>query len=65
MAGIAIEKRLDTFSTYPALLVLFPAFLSSAGALGGILSARLATKLHLGMMPPTPSPAATPAATGP
>jgi mgtE-like transporter len=31
MAGIAIEKRLGTFSTYPALLILFPAFISSAG----------------------------------
>ena len=56
MAGIAIEKRLDTFSTYPALFILFPAFISSAGALGGILSGRLSTKLHLGMMSPTPVP---------
>ncbi len=56
MAGIAIEKQLDTFATYPALLILFPAFISSAGALGGILSARLSTKLHLGMMAATPVP---------
>ncbi|HVF14571.1 MAG TPA: magnesium transporter [Acidimicrobiales bacterium] len=56
MAGIAIEKRLETFSTYPALFILFPAFISSAGALGGILSSRLSTKLHLGMMAPTPLP---------
>ncbi len=56
MAGIAIEKRLETFATYPALLILFPAFISSAGALGGILSARLSTKLHLGLMAPIPVP---------
>ena len=56
MAGIAIEKRLDTFSTYPALLILFPAFISSAGALGGILSSRLSTKLHLGLMTPASFP---------
>ena len=56
MAGIAIEKRLGTFSTYPALLILFPAFISSAGALGGILSSRLSTKLHLGLMTPAPFP---------
>jgi mgtE-like transporter len=31
-------------------LVLLPAFISSAGALGGILSSRLATKLHLGLL---------------
>ena len=56
MAGISIEKRLGTFSTYPALLILFPAFISSAGALGGILSSRLSTKLHLGLMTPTSFP---------
>jgi len=56
MAGIAIEKQLETFSTYPALLILFPAFISSAGALGGILAARLSTKLHLGVMSATPVP---------
>jgi mgtE-like transporter len=50
MAGITVEKRLTSFTTYPALLVLLPAFLSSAGALGGILSSRLASKLHLGLV---------------
>jgi mgtE-like transporter len=57
MAGITIEKRLSTFATYPALLILFPAFISSAGALGGILSSRLSTKLHLGLMAPASFPA--------
>jgi mgtE-like transporter len=52
MAGITVEKRLDSFSHYPTLLVLLPAFLSSAGALGGILSSRLASKLHLGLVAP-------------
>ena len=56
MAGIAIEKRLDVFSRFPALLMLFPAFISSAGALGGILSSRLSTKLHLGLLAPAPVP---------
>ena len=56
MAGITIEKRLSTFATYPALLILFPAFISSAGALGGILSSRLSTKLHLGLMSPASFP---------
>ncbi|MEA2686202.1 MAG: mgtE-like transporter, partial [Actinomycetota bacterium] len=56
MAGITIEKRIETFTTYPALFILFPAFISSAGALGGILSSRLSTKLHLGMMVPSPVP---------
>jgi mgtE-like transporter len=56
MAGIAVEKRLTTFTVYPALLILFPAFISSAGALGGILSSRLSTKLHLGLMAPAAFP---------
>jgi mgtE-like transporter len=56
MAGVAIEKQFDAFSRYPALLVLLPAFLSSAGALGGILSGRLGSKLHLGLVLPGPVP---------
>jgi mgtE-like transporter len=49
LAGVAIEHRLITFARFPALLVLAPAFVSSAGALGGILSARLGSKFHLGL----------------
>lgn len=57
-AGLALEARLDAWQALPALLVLQPAFVSSAGALGGILSSRTASKLHLGLVPPTavPSP---------
>ena len=56
MAGITIEKRIDSFAEFPALLVLLPAFLSSSGALGGILSGRLGSKLHLGLVPAQPMP---------
>lgn len=52
MAGIALEKSFDDFSAFPALLVLQPAFVSSAGALGGLLSGRLSTKLFLGLLDP-------------
>lgn len=52
LAGIAVEKQLVLFAALPALLVLQPAFVSSAGALGGILSSRLATNLHLGLVEP-------------
>ncbi|CAN5174576.1 magnesium transporter [soil metagenome] len=55
-AGIALEKGFASFATYPALLVLVPAHLSSAGALGGILSGRLSTKLLLGLVATTPTP---------
>lgn len=56
MAGIVLERRFESFATLPALLVLVPAHLSSAGALGGILSGRLATKLHLGLVTPRTFP---------
>jgi mgtE-like transporter len=55
-AGVVLEKRLDAFSALPALLVLVPAHLSSAGALGGILSGRLASKLALGLTRPSAVP---------
>ena len=57
LAGVALERRLVTFSALPALLILVPAHLSSAGALGGILSGRLSSKLLLGLAPPTAVPA--------
>ena len=50
VAGLTIEKRFSAFLLYPALLVLVPPFLEDSGALGGILSARVATKLHLGTL---------------
>ncbi len=56
LAGITIEKRLLAFTTLPALLVLLPGFLSSAGSLGSILSSRLATRLHLGLSIPASLP---------
>ena len=55
-AGVALEGRLSTFTALPALLILVPAHLSSAGALGGILSGRLSSQLLLGMAPPTAVP---------
>ncbi|HVV35329.1 MAG TPA: magnesium transporter [Acidimicrobiales bacterium] len=54
VSGVAIERRLSSFLALPALLVLIPPFLEESGALGGILSARLATKLHLGIIDTRP-----------
>jgi len=50
LAGVVIESRLASFAAMPALLILYPAFVSSAGAIGGLLSSRLATKLHMGIV---------------
>ena len=56
VAGVTIEKRLDDLLAAEAVLVLLPAFLSTAGALGGILSSRLSTHFHLGLDDATPLP---------
>ena len=56
LAGLTIEKRLESFLTFPGLLVLVPPFLEDTGALGGILSSRLGSKLHLGVLQPTNVP---------
>jgi mgtE-like transporter len=55
-AGVTLEKSFARFEALPALLVLVPAHLSSSGALGGILSGRLSSKLFLGLVPPAGSP---------
>ncbi|MEY2437747.1 MAG: mgtE-like transporter [Acidimicrobiaceae bacterium] len=52
IAGVTIEKRLESFVAFPALLVLVPPFLEDSGSLGGILAARLSTRLHLGTLEP-------------
>ena len=52
IAGVAVERQVSDFSAWPALLVMLPGFLSAAGALGGILSSRLSSKLHLGLIDP-------------
>ncbi|MFY9588620.1 MAG: magnesium transporter, partial [Actinomycetota bacterium] len=52
IAGTVVEHRLDRFIALPALLVMLPAFLENAGALGGIVSSRLASRLHLGAIRP-------------
>jgi mgtE-like transporter len=56
VAGVVIEGRFEDFAAQPALLILVPAALSGAGAVGSILSARLSTKLHLGLIHPAPVP---------
>jgi mgtE-like transporter len=52
LVGVALEDRSEQFTTLLALSVLLPAFLQEGGALGGILSSRLSSKIHLGMLAP-------------
>ena len=56
VAGVTIERRLDDLLAAEAMLILLPAFLGTAGALGGILSSRLSTQFHLGLDDATPLP---------
>lgn len=49
LAGTVVQPRVENvFIPLPALLIVLPGFLENTGALGGILAARLGSKLHLG-----------------
>jgi mgtE-like transporter len=52
LAGTVLSARLESLIASPALLVAIPPFAATSGALGGILSARLASQLHLGLVVP-------------
>ena len=53
LAGMTIQSRLGSLAREPALLIVIPPLLSLSGSLAGILSARVATKLHLGVLDPS------------
>ena len=56
LAGTVVEPRISRFALFPALLAIIPPLVSNAGALGGILSSRLSSKLHLGVLSPRALP---------
>ena len=58
-AGLTIENQIEGLVTLPALLVLIPPFLEDANALGGILTSRLSSMLHMGTLEPTRTPSRT------
>jgi mgtE-like transporter len=49
-AGALLQAREASLSAMAGVLILIPPFVSQAGALGGILSSRLASKLQLGVI---------------
>lgn len=57
-AGVFVQARLEGFVALPALLVLIPPVLGNAGGLGGLLSSRLTSKIHLGVLSPRGRPEA-------
>jgi mgtE-like transporter len=56
LVGVALQDREEKFFTLLALSTLLPAFLQEGGALGGILSSRLSSKIHLGLLAPRAMP---------
>jgi mgtE-like transporter len=52
VSGALQEGRLGELRGAPVLLVLIPPFVSQAGALGGIFSSRISSKLQLGVVTP-------------
>jgi len=51
-AGSLLQAKEPVLARLPALYILIPPFVSQAGALGGILSSRLSSKLQLGVITP-------------
>jgi mgtE-like transporter len=55
-AGLTIEEQLASLVMVPALLVMIPSFLEDANSLGGILTSRLSSMLHMGTLEPKTLP---------
>ena len=55
-AGALLQAHSGELQAVPAVLILIPPFVSQAGALGGILSSRLSSKLQLGVITPKGRP---------
>ncbi len=56
LAGITLDMKLPILIAVPAILVIIPPFLGESNALGGILSARLSSMLHIGTVNPKQFP---------
>lgn len=55
-AGAVLEAHRLELEAIPGILILIPPFVSQAGAIGGILSSRLSSKLQLGVITPRGRP---------
>jgi mgtE-like transporter len=56
VAGALLAEHQGPLTAAAGILILIPPFVSQAGALGGILSARLSSKLQLGVITPRGRP---------
>ncbi|RLI84262.1 hypothetical protein DRP07_01705 [Archaeoglobales archaeon] len=55
-AGSVIGTKIERFVVIAGLLTVIPSFLEDGGAIGGILSSRFASLLHLGILEPKLKP---------
>ncbi|MEF8885952.1 MAG: magnesium transporter [Haloarculaceae archaeon] len=55
LSGLALGSFEATLLRYPSLLVLVPVTIGTAGNLGSVLSARLSTNVHLGLLAFSPA----------
>jgi mgtE-like transporter len=58
LSGGLQQARLAELTAVPVLLLLIPPFVSQAGALGGIFSSRITSKLQIGVITPSGRPEA-------
>ena len=56
LAGAVLQTRQTDLAAVPVLLALIPPFVSQAGALGGIFSSRITSKLQIGVITPRGRP---------
>ncbi len=56
LAGVIVESRAEQQFGAAALLILLPPFIANCGSLGGMLSSRLASQLHVGLLSPRALP---------
>ena len=52
VAGLILETRVREALRFPILLLVLPSFINASGDIGGVVSARLASALHMGKMKP-------------
>jgi mgtE-like transporter len=56
LAGQLQQARADQLFAVPVILLVIPPFVSQAGALGGIFSSRITSKMQLGVITPRGRP---------
>jgi mgtE-like transporter len=56
LAGVTLDIRLEHLIALPAMFIIIPPFLGESNALGGILSSRLSSMLHIGTVEPKSLP---------